>query len=184
VPVKYITFLAISLSVVVLDHLSKAWAKGLELRSHVDVIDGFWRFVYARNYGAAWSLFADMNATWRVPFFVFISVVALVVIVLFLRLVETRDRWMTVALACVAGGAIGNFIDRLAYGFVIDFIDMYYQKWHWPTYNVADIFISTGVVMMALGIVFGKGTLSLHYANEQAKESGGKASKSNRAAKN
>lgn len=172
-PVKYITFFTLAAVVAVLDQVTKAWGRTLETSPYVNVIDGCFRFIYARNYGAAWSLFADMNETWRVPFFVFISIVAMVVIVLFLRMVETRDRWMTVALAFVAGGAVGNFIDRVAFGYVVDFIDVYYDKWHWPTFNVADIFISTGVIMMGLGILLGKGTLSLHHARVHSETDAG-----------
>ena len=117
----------------------------------VTVIPGYWDFDYARNPGAAFGLLADSESPWRIPFFVVVSLIAVVVVIFTLRKAPLRDQLLIIALAFVAGGAIGNFIDRISYGYVIDFIVWKYtSEYRWPTFNIADAFISVGVAMLML----------------------------------
>ena len=119
----------------------------------VHVIEDFWHFRYIENPGAAWGLFANLPDPFRTPFFLVVTGAAMAFIVWMYRRVPARETFLLVALALVFGGAIGNFIDRLSRGYVIDFIDWHWQgraDLRWPTFNIADAAISVGVAMMVL----------------------------------
>jgi signal peptidase II len=122
----------------------------------VEVIPGFWQHRYVENPGAAWGSFRGLPENLRVPFFYVISAIAVTFIVVFYRRLEERQRWLQVSLALVMGGAIGNFVDRLIRGYVIDFIDWYWNDAHWPTFNLADVGISVGVTMMLAEALFAR----------------------------
>lgn len=114
----------------------------------VSVVDGFWRHRYVENKGAAWGLFANASESFRVPFFLLVSLGAVVFIIGFYRKLTDDQRLMVWALALVFGGAIGNLIDRLHLSYVVDFIDWYVGQHRWPTFNVADAGITSGVVLL------------------------------------
>ncbi len=121
------------------------------------VSESFWSFVYAENPGAAWSFLRDAPEWFRTPFFLLVSVVAMVFIVVYFRRTEPGQRGLRLALALVFGGALGNFFDRVRLGYVIDFIDWHwYSRFTWPTFNVADSAITVGVVIMAADMLFHK----------------------------
>jgi len=125
-----------------------------------------WRMSYAENPGAAWGLFRNMPAGFRNGFFLAISLAAVAYILWYYRKVRPEQRWMQVALALVLSGAVGNFVDRVARGYVVDFV-----AWHWwnrpdiywPTFNLADSCIVVGVAM-----------LMLHPAEKRGEAPGGK----------
>ncbi|MFE8604676.1 signal peptidase II [Archangium violaceum] len=116
-------------------------------------IENYWHFRYVENPGAAWGLFGNLPESVRRPFFHLVSLVALGFIgFMYVRLTpdQRRVRW---ALALVAGGALGNFVDRLLRGYVIDFIDWHWRNqpgMRWPTFNVADAAICVGVGLLLL----------------------------------
>lgn len=116
-------------------------------------IEDYWHFRYVENPGAAWGLFASLPESVRRPFFHLVSVVALgFIFFMYVRLTPDQRmvRW---ALALVAGGALGNFLDRLLRGYVIDFIDWHWRNqpgMRWPTFNVADAAICVGVGLLLL----------------------------------
>jgi signal peptidase II len=140
---------AVVAAIVTLDQLTKWWVmRTFELHESVPVIDGVFNLTYVRNTGAAFGLFAGLPATVRGPFFALVSLGALVVLVLLLRGLGPGQRLLRLALASVLGGAIGNMIDRLRYGEVVDFLDVYWRQYHWPAFNVADSCITVGVVVM------------------------------------
>lgn len=117
----------------------------------VTVLEDFWHFRYAENTGAAFSFLADADSSFRVPFFILITLLAMIFIVVYFRKSDPEDLWPRVALSLVFGGALGNFIDRVRLGYVIDFISWHwYDKAVWPTFNVADSAISVGVVALVL----------------------------------
>ena len=123
-------------------------------RRTIPVIDGFLRYVYAENPGAAWSFMADADASTRYWFFTVVASIA-IVLLFFLGLFQTPASGITIyAYSSILGGAVGNLLDRLNTNFVIDFIDMYWKTHHWPTYNVADIAISVGVTLLILEQLF------------------------------
>lgn len=120
----------------------------------VTVVDGHWKWEYTRNPGAAFGLMSQHDSPWRIPFFIAVSLLAVVVIVWMLRGVERSEQLTICALSLIAGGAIGNFIDRVLYGYVIDFVVWQYNdELRWPTFNVADAFISVGVGLLVLEMI-------------------------------
>src|SRR5690554_956664 len=120
----------------------------------VVVIEGYWDYQYTENPGAAFGLLADGHEDWRVPFFVIVSLLAVLMIVFILRGVLPHQRLMIWGLSFIASGAIGNFIDRIRFGYVIDFIVWKYTDAHrWPTFNIADALICIGVGLMAIELI-------------------------------
>ncbi|MEE2780076.1 MAG: signal peptidase II [Myxococcota bacterium] len=120
----------------------------------IDVMGEWFKYVYAENTGAAFGLLKGANPIVRDTLFFSLTVVVFLVILGILIRTEPRHWMVLVALTGVLAGAMGNFIDRVRYGYVIDFIDMDLGFMHWPTYNVADIGISCGVVLLMLDITF------------------------------
>ena len=114
----------------------------------VEVIGGFFQLVYAENPGAAWSFLATADERFRQLFFGLVSLIASIVIITVVVRMDAQHRLATIAFSAILGGAVGNFIDRMRFNFVIDFIDNYVGTKHWPTYNVADIAISVGVGLL------------------------------------
>lgn len=126
------------------------------LSRRVTVVDNFFHFRYTRNPGAAFGFLAKFDESFRRPFFILVSLLAIGIIFWLFRSVEDNQHLLIWSLSLIVGGAIGNFIDRVAYGWVIDFIDWhYYREFTWPTFNIADTAISIGVGLMALELVLG-----------------------------
>jgi signal peptidase II len=112
-----------------------------------------WRMNYVENPGAAWGLFRGFSAGFRNAFFTLVSVGAVAFILNYYRRVREDQRFLQLALAFVLSGAVGNFIDRLARGYVVDFVEWYWWNrpdLRWPTFNVADSLIVVGVAMLVL----------------------------------
>jgi signal peptidase II len=109
-----------------------------------------WRMTYVENPGAAWGLFRGVSEGTRNVLFTLISLVAVAFILGYYRRLRDDQRYNQVALALLLSGAVGNFVDRLARRYVIDFIDWYAGSWHWPTFNLADSLIVVGVAMLVL----------------------------------
>ncbi len=142
-------WLALSLLAVVLDQASK-WAvdSSMQLYQSIPLVPYF-NLTYVRNTGAAFSFLSEAGG-WQRWFFAGLAIVISIVIAVWLARLKQHETLLAVALSLVLGGAIGNLIDRLAYGYVIDFLDVYYQTWHWPAFNIADSAITLGVVLMLL----------------------------------
>jgi signal peptidase II len=109
-----------------------------------------WRMIYVENPGAAWSLFRDLSENARTALFTVISLGAVAFILGYYRRLRDDQRYHQVALSLLLAGAVGNFIDRLARRYVIDFIDWFAGSYHWPTFNVADSLIVVGVALLLL----------------------------------
>ncbi|MCC6763096.1 MAG: signal peptidase II [Deltaproteobacteria bacterium] len=140
-----------ALVVVGLDRLTKALVLDqMTLHESIPVIDGFFALTYVRNTGAAFGIFAGLSAAFRVPALLAIATLALGVLLWFVRTVPLERRAVIAACGGVLGGAIGNMIDRTAYGEVIDFLDVYLGAYHWPAFNVADAAITVGVIVLCL----------------------------------
>ena len=143
-------WLWLSLLVIVLDALSKQWAlTTLRFQQPVPVLDGVLNWTLLHNYGAAFSFLAD-HAGWQR--WLFSTLAVFISGLLSFWLTRTaRDDWrLALPYALVIGGAIGNLIDRLRHGYVIDFIDVYWRDWHWPAFNLADSAIVGGAIGIAL----------------------------------
>jgi signal peptidase II len=129
-----------------------------ERRRPVEVVPGYWNHQYVENPGAAFGMLAGVDERVRVPLLHAVSLSAIAFIALFHRRLRPDQRLLSFALALVLGGALGNFVDRLARGYVIDFIDWHWRgdpRLHWPTFNVADAAISLGVFLMLIDGLFG-----------------------------
>lgn len=142
-------WLSLSVLTIILDQCSKLAVDGLmQLYESIPVMP-YVNLTYVHNTGAAFSFLSDAGG-WQRWFFAGLALVISVVIAVWLARLKHHETLLAVALSLVLGGAIGNLIDRLAYGYVIDFIDVYYQTWHWPAFNVADSAITLGVFLMLL----------------------------------
>jgi signal peptidase II len=151
---KYLLVGGVAAVVIVLDQITKLWvASSMQLHESIPVFSWF-NLTYVRNPGAAFSLFADHSSSFRVPFFTVVFLLAGGAIGFFVK--QTPPTQVAVLVACglVLGGALGNLIDRIAYGEVIDFADAHWRGMHWPAFNVADACISVGVCLMLLRGVF------------------------------
>ena len=137
-----------SAGVIVLDQLVKSWVSGAFVFGESRQVTTFFNLVLAHNTGAAFSLFAQAGG-WQRAFFVAVAVVAAAVIVHLLRK-HAHQPLFSLALSLVLGGALGNLIDRVRLGYVVDFLDFYYGNHHWPAFNVADMAISCGVMLLVL----------------------------------
>ncbi len=150
-PAKWPIALGTATLVIALDQLTKvAVATRMRLHQTIPLVDGFAALTYVRNTGAAFGLLAGRAAALRVPFFLLVSAVAVLLLVWFLRSVPGERRLLVVACGAVAGGAIGNMIDRVLLGEVIDFMDLALGTYHWPAFNVADSAITLGVLVLCL----------------------------------
>ena len=146
---------AIALSIVILDQASKfAVVHSMRLGQTIVLIPGFFNLSYVLNPGAAFGILASHSPSFRSPFFVGVSLLAIGLIVYYYhRYLREPTRLPGAALGLILGGAVGNLIDRLRVGMVIDFLDVFVSAYHWPAFNVADAAISIGVGLMLLRMV-------------------------------
>ena len=136
----------VSGAVVLLDLWTKQWAtRTLAFQEPVEVLGPFVRFTYTRNSGVAFGLGAGLPF----PYYVFSLAAVAVILNLFLRQ-RVAGFPRQLALALIMGGALGNLIDRLRFGEVVDFIEIGYGRWHWPVFNVADSAVTVGVILFAI----------------------------------
>lgn len=142
-------WLAVSALVILLDWQTKQIASASLVLYRPHEIFSWLNMTLAHNYGAAFSFLSNAGG-WQRWFFVMLSsVVSVVLLVWLLRL--PRPEWRTgLSLALIIGGAVGNLIDRIQLGYVVDFIDVYVRDWHYPAFNVADSAITVGVVLLLL----------------------------------
>jgi signal peptidase II len=142
-------WLLLAAGVVALDQATKFVAvAALTGKAPVEVMP-FFNLVLVYNRGAAFSFLAEADG-WQRFFFLGIGLVAVVIIVAWLRKLRADATQNAVGLSLILGGAIGNLIDRALYGHVIDFIDWHYAGWHWPAFNIADSAILVGAVLVVL----------------------------------
>ena len=146
-----LVFFSIILAVICLDQASKFWIMHhFVLHESRVVIPDLFNLTYLTNNGAAFSILAGQPALWRQVFFLCTATAALVFIWIAQRSYGRRCRWYSVALSLIAGGAIGNMIDRIRFGFVIDFLDVHVGSHHWPAFNIADSAITVGVIVFII----------------------------------
>jgi len=140
-------WLWLSLLAIILDQGSKlAIAGAMQLYESIQIMP-FFNLTYVHNTGAAFSFLSEAGG-WQRWFFAGLALVISIVIAVWLTRLKKHETLLAVALALVLGGAVGNLIDRLAYGYVVDFLDVYYDTWHWPAFNIADSAITLGVILM------------------------------------
>ncbi|MBM4255487.1 MAG: signal peptidase II [Deltaproteobacteria bacterium] len=130
-----------------LDQLTKTLiAQNVELHQRIPMLAGFFDLTHMRNPGAAFSFLAQAPDWFRQPFFLIATSVAIAALIFFILYAQEEGAFFVIAAASILGGAIGNLIDRLLYGEVIDFLLFYWHDWAWPAFNVADSCITIGVI--------------------------------------
>lgn len=135
--------------VVALDQVTKALASHyLSLYQPVPVLP-FFNLTLMHNTGAAFSMLSEAGG-WQRWFFTILALVVSVAIVIWLKRLPSNQRWQAAALALILGGALGNVIDRVRLGYVVDFIQVYYDRWYWPAFNIADSAITVGAVIFLI----------------------------------
>jgi len=155
---SYLFLLVVSAVTLGLDVVTKTWAaRRLDtFGAFVEVWPHYITLILARNRGGAWGLLQTASENVRRPFFLLVSVAAIAFIMTLYRRLHPRQVALRWGLPLVLGGALGNVLDRVRFGHVIDFIDCHFRDRHWPTFNVADIAICVGVGLMALDMFFTK----------------------------
>jgi len=138
----------------VLDRWTKVLIqKRFDLNESISVIDGFFNITYVRNTGVAFGIFSSISSPAKSVLLSLFTACAAVVVITYSVRSPARNRLLQIALSLILGGALGNLYDRLAYGYVVDFLEFYAGSYHWPSFNIADSAISTGVALLALEII-------------------------------
>lgn len=151
-----------AIAMVVIDQITKIiCVQSMQKWTAHEIIPGFFNLVHVRNRGAAWGFLDRGDIDWQVPLFIGVTILALGFITYMLKTTTDEDRWMVTGLGLIAGGAIGNFIDRVRLGEVVDFLDFYINTYHWPAFNVADIALTIGAGCIIISM----------YINRNAEES-------------
>jgi signal peptidase II len=149
---KYVILAAVAGFIVALDQLIKMYIHThYQLGESTPLLPGYFNITYVRNFGAAFGFLGDSHPAFREMFFLAMPPAALIIILLIMRGVAESDKFQLLALSSVFGGAIGNYIDRLRFRYVIDFLDFHIlEKYTWPAFNVADMAIVGGVGLLLL----------------------------------
>lgn len=149
---KLITLLGVSIIIVLIDQLTKNYIlDAFRYGESIDVIKNYFNITYVRNYGAAFGMLSNVEATTRDTFFLMMPPFAMAVILIMLKMAPEKEVTRKIALCAVFAGALGNYIDRIRFGYVVDFLDFHYkQGYAWPAFNVADMSIVCGVSVLIL----------------------------------
>ena len=146
-------FLITSITIL-LDQVTKYLVmKKMVLGQSIPILDGFFNLTYVMNPGAAFGILASASENFRVPFFLGVSCLAIVAVLVFYFKGARDNLILQIGLSLVLGGAIGNLIDRVRFHEVVDFIEVYYKRFHWPAFNIADSAISIGVCFLILDMI-------------------------------
>jgi len=131
--------------------------RSLPLNHSIPVIENLFNLTHIRNPGAAFGILADRKGILRKSFLILFSLAAIGFIIILLRRLTQGEKLLIISLTFILGGALGNLIDRIFYGEVIDFLDFYWSRYHWPAFNVADSFITVGVFLTVVRMIRSKG---------------------------
>jgi signal peptidase II len=137
--------------IIVLDQITKIWVQGsISMYESIPIVPGFFDLVHVLNKGAAFGFLNRADIHWQTYFFIAVSALAVVLIFHLVRTVDREDSFLFTGLGCILGGALGNMIDRIRIGQVIDFLDFHAAGHHWPAFNVADMAISIGALLLLI----------------------------------
>lgn len=149
---RYTLFAVITVVGLLVDQATKLYIDhGMKLFDTIPVVTNFFNITYVRNPGAAFSFLSE--ASWRLPFFIGISVIASIAILVAFHKLRSDQQLAQISLAMIFSGAVGNLIDRVRLGEVIDFLDVHWYRHHWPAFNVADSLICVGVFLLAVDML-------------------------------
>ena len=147
-------YLGIAGAIVALDQVAKALVdRYFELHESRTIVEGLARLTYVQNRGAAFGILSDADLPYQSLLFSVVSILALGAIAVYAWKLPIASRLPQTALALIMGGAVGNLLDRMRFGYVIDYVDVYWGRHHWPAFNVADSAISVGVALLVLDIL-------------------------------
>jgi signal peptidase II len=150
-----ITYFVMIIVLLVADQWSKALiARNIILHSSKEVIPGFFQIVHIRNKGAIFGFFSQSGNRYVYPLLTLASMAALGLVVYYFFKAPPEERWLKISLSLIMAGALGNFIDRVFKGYVIDFLDFSVKGRHWPSFNVADSCISIGAILLIFIFLF------------------------------
>lgn len=150
---KYLIVALISLLVIVLDQYTKYLIiQSFALHQSHDVIQNYVTIVHARNKGIAFGIFATQGSGTQTILLIITSCLAISFIFYLVSSLKGKQLYATITLSLILGGAMGNLIDRIRWGEVVDFIDLHWHHYHWPAFNVADSAISVGLVLLIIGL--------------------------------
>jgi len=157
VKAKLIFLLAVSLTVILLDQISKDWIEhNVSLYQSIQVIPSFFHITHIKNTGGAFGILAEFKGLYFKTFFILFTLLTIGVVGFFYCKLKPNQNAPALGIALIIGGAIGNLIDRIRLGGVIDFIDVHYYSLHWPAFNVADSAITIGSVLLGVLIFLKK----------------------------
>jgi signal peptidase II len=156
-PNKYIRLVIVAGLVVLADQISKTLIlKYLPLHHSIPVVAGVFDITHIRNPGGAFGLMANMSVFGRSIVFLFISSIAVGLILYFYSKTPRTHTFLSIGFALIFGGAVGNLIDRVRFGSVVDFLDFYIGNYHWPAFNIADSAITVGIFIFIYHLLFKK----------------------------
>jgi signal peptidase II len=151
---RRLPYLAVMIALVALDQLTKRLVvRALDLHEYRPLVDGFLSLSHVRNYGAAFGILSDADLPYQAMLFSGLSFVALLAIAVYAWRLPVESRLPQIALSLILGGAIGNLIDRLRLGYVVDFVHVYWKHYQWPDFNLADSAITVGVTLLIIDIL-------------------------------
>lgn len=152
---KYWVLIICFVSILILDQYTKHEAQQrIPLYQTIKVIDGFFNLTHLRNTGGAFGVLAGKKGGIGSFFFIAVSLVAIGTILYLFHKVKEHERILSLSLSLILSGAIGNLIDRIRYGEVVDFLDFHLFSYHWPAFNIADSAITIGIGLMAFELLF------------------------------
>lgn len=156
---RSVPWFGLAAAVVLVDQITKWWAlSALAFQRPVEVLP-FFNLTLVFNRGAAFSFLAGAGG-WQRLFFIGLALVIAAVLAVWLARSAWRQRWLAAGLALILGGAIGNVIDRIRFGHVVDFLDFHAAGWHWPAFNIADSAITIGAIALLLTSIVARDTPS------------------------
>jgi signal peptidase II len=154
---SYWIFSLVAVAVVILDQVTKYIVNtSMLLHDSMPIINGLFNFTYVKNPGAAFGFLAGAPPFFRSVFFIGVTVAAIMLILYYIRKTKTEEPLLTASFSLIMGGAVGNLIDRVRFGEVIDFLDLYIGPHHWPAFNIADSAISVGAILLIYDMIHRK----------------------------
>ncbi|MDJ0883047.1 MAG: signal peptidase II [Desulfobacterales bacterium] len=154
---KYFWLAIIAGGIVIADQVTKhIILQEVGLHASIPVIPGFFHITHIQNPGGAFGFLANQSAVVRGILFLFVSTLAVGLVLWFYHKTPPTHRWLAAGFALIVGGAIGNLIDRVRFGKVVDFLDFFIRGWHWPAFNVADSAITIGITIFIIHVVLGR----------------------------
>jgi len=147
----------LGLVVFVVDMATKWWVSNTLALHYYPVLDGIFTVHYVRNEGIAFGLFHSFESSWKPVVLSVMAIIAVAIVLYYVWQTPAEERRVFVSLGLLLGGILGNFVDRLMHGYVVDFLEFHWQdSFSWPTFNIADAAITTGVILIIYESFFGR----------------------------